>query len=574
MARTCGIRVGPRRYEMVVLDGSAKKHRIAAYKSGEFPQGGEDPMADAVRELESTIKELKVPVDAVGVAIDSGLAAFRTLKLPALDESKINDIIKFEVESQLPQWNIDDVVVDFMTLDKTEQETQLLVTAVPKSALQRELDLCSRAGVEPLDAELEATAMVNAALAAEVCAVDEAQVLVHIGEASTAVVVLDGGKVRSMRAIHIGALTHDPGAGPEALAEGATEDAEQARKRAAAVTANSDEAARRLEQAVSRIRRELGRTLSAARTANPIKAVYVCGWELPNLIGSTVLDIPVYELDAFVEDSGQPVQGAAPLVIAYGVALRMLGGGSLRPSLRREELRYTGTFERLELPIAVAVMLLVMWLSVFNIFEHRRIQNADGNLFLWLQSNKNFLINDPKAGKRGHLEKPWKEIQELVEKTAKPDSNLPWPRLDQFKQIERELQVKIAKLNQELGNTGEVAQPQSALEALTLVCCKMDDLKDQLGRVSIRRVNANYVPKTGGQDFVQVQLDLSFFNAGGAVAATGAFEALKSGLESSPWVREVVAKTTKEFPDGGGIYTDGFVVVCDLSKVERAKEGS
>ena len=142
MARTCGIRVGPRRYEMVVLDGSAKKHRIAAYKSGEFPQGGEDPMADAVRELESTIKELKVPVDAVGVAIDSGLAAFRTLKLPALDESKINDIIKFEVESQLPQWNIDDVVVDFMTLDKTEQETQLLVTAVPKSALQRELDLC------------------------------------------------------------------------------------------------------------------------------------------------------------------------------------------------------------------------------------------------------------------------------------------------------------------------------------------------------------------------------------------------------------------------------------------------
>jgi hypothetical protein len=82
MARTCGIRIGPRRYEMVVLDGSAKKHRMTAFKSGEFPQGGEDPMSDAIRELATAMKELKVPLDSTSVAIDSGLAAFRTLKLP------------------------------------------------------------------------------------------------------------------------------------------------------------------------------------------------------------------------------------------------------------------------------------------------------------------------------------------------------------------------------------------------------------------------------------------------------------------------------------------------------------
>jgi hypothetical protein len=558
---------------MVVLDGGAKKHRIAAFKSGEFPQGGEDPLADAVKELEAAAKELKVPTDSIGIAIDSGLAAFRTLKLPALDEAKVSEIIKFEVESQLPQWNIDDVVIDFLTLEKTEQETSLLVTAVPKTALQRELDLCTRAGVEPLDAELEATAMVNAALAAEICHVDEAQVLVHIGEASTAVVVMDGGKIRSMRAIHIGALTHEPAASP--AEEPTNGGADETAAHAPAPELSADDIARRQEQAVSRIRRELGRTLSGARTANPIKAVYVCGWELPNVIGTQVLDIPVYELDAFVEDSGQPVQGAAPLVVAYGVALGMLGGGSIRASLRREELRYTGTFERLELPLAIAIMLLVMWLAVFNIFEHRRIKDADGNLQLWLESNKNFLINDPKAGKRGHLEKPWPEIQRLAEQAASKENILPWPRIEQFGQIEREMQVKIAKLNQELGNTGEVTQPQSALEALTLVCCKMEELKDQIGRVAIRRVNANYVPqRTSTSDYVQVQLDLSFHDESGVVSATRSFETLKSELEKCPWVREVVAKTTKEFPDGNGIYTDLFTVVCDMSKVERAKEGS
>ena len=51
--------------------------------------------------------------------------------------------------------------------------------------------------------------MVNAALAAGVCPVDTAQILVHIGELSTSVVIMDGGKLREMRAIHLGAMSHD-----------------------------------------------------------------------------------------------------------------------------------------------------------------------------------------------------------------------------------------------------------------------------------------------------------------------------------------------------------------------------
>ncbi len=570
MARTCGIRIGPRRFEMVVLDGSAKKHRIAAYKSGEFPQGGSKPVDDAVAALKAAAAELKVPDDAIAIAIDTGLAAFRTIKLPALDESKIGDIIKFEVEGQLPQWNIDDVIVDFMTLESTDKETSLLVTAVQKSSLKRELDTCSAAGIEALDAELEATAMVNAALAADVCHVDEAQVLVHIGDTSTAVVVMDGGKLRAMRAIHIGALTHEPGA--TAAESSATAEGGEAADAAPAVAAlSSDELARRLENAVARIRRELGRTLSGARTAHPIKAVYVCGWEVPNLIGTQVLDIPVYELDAFVEDSGQPVQGAGPLVVAYGVALRLLGGGTIRASLRREELKYSGTFERLEAPLAMAVLLAVMWLLVFNLFENERLRTADTNMLLWLTSNKNFLVNDPKAGKRGNLEKPWPEIEKLVVDAAKRENTTQWTRLEQLQQIERQLMLRHAKLNTELGNTGEVKQPQSVLEALTLFTCLIDDMKEQLGRVQIRNVTGTYEPSRagGGEDKVRLLLNLSFHSEEGGIAATRSFEALSTMLRTQPWVIEVEGRNTKEFADGKGIVADGYVVLCDMSKVVR-----
>lgn len=571
MARSCGIRIGPRRFELVVLDGSPKKHRMTAYQTGEFPQGGDDPVSDAVAVLREAVKQHKAPLDATSIAIDTGLAAFRLLKLPALDENKIAEVIKFEVESQLPQWSIDDVVVDFMVLDKTDGESQVLVTAVPKASLQREIDVCSRAGIEPQEAELEATAMVNAAFAADICHVDDAQVLMHIGEASTAVVVIDGGKVRSMRAIHIGALTHEPAAVAEV--EGET-------PQVVSAEIGAVDAQRRLEQALSRIRRELGRTLSGARTANPIAAVYVCGWELPELVGSTILDVPVYELDVFEEDGGQPAEGVAPLVVAYGVALRLLGGGTLRGSLRREELRYTGAFERLELPIAVAVLTLITGLAIFNIFEFKRGVKLDGDLHAWLESNRNFLLSNAADGTRGSLENPPPELDKFVQETALPDdkkpengATAPYSRLEQLGQVENRLKLEINKLKKELGDSGEIAQPQSSLEALTLVMATIAEFQGDLGRIAVREAKARYSgSRSGAKDTVEVSLNLSFFKDESHLSATQAHDQLKRELEAKPWVAEIKPRQLTPFPDNTGVYTDGFTIVCDLGKVIRKPE--
>src|SRR5436190_4883917 len=185
MARAAGIRIGPRRFELVVLDGSAKKHRITAYMAGELPREGDDPIGSAGAVLREAVKKHGVPHDNVGVAIDTGLAAFRSIKVPFADKDKIEDVLKFEVESQLPQWNIDDVVVDFQILESADDSSDLLVTAVPKADLKTILAICEKAGIEPLEAELETSAMVNAAYASNVCTADSAQVLVHIGETST-----------------------------------------------------------------------------------------------------------------------------------------------------------------------------------------------------------------------------------------------------------------------------------------------------------------------------------------------------------------------------------------------------
>src|SRR5437867_583305 len=98
MARSCGLRIGPRRFELVVLDGSMKKSRIVSFAVGDLPRAGDeasgegpdavDPIGAAAAALARAAKEHDVPTDNVGLAIDTGLAAFRSLKMPFADKAK------------------------------------------------------------------------------------------------------------------------------------------------------------------------------------------------------------------------------------------------------------------------------------------------------------------------------------------------------------------------------------------------------------------------------------------------------------------------------------------------------
>src|SRR5690606_27681684 len=106
MARSCGIRIGAGAFELVVLDGGPRKHRVVAAVSGALPGDGlEDPGAVGAA-LKRALKGVNVPAENIGVAMDSRHAAFRKVKLPFSDRSKIEQVLKFEVEGELPQFSI------------------------------------------------------------------------------------------------------------------------------------------------------------------------------------------------------------------------------------------------------------------------------------------------------------------------------------------------------------------------------------------------------------------------------------------------------------------------------------
>lgn len=586
MARSCGIRIGPRRYEIVVLDGSPKKHQISAYYAGEFPTDVEDEEGEFSAALRKAAKDHNIPRENIGLVVDSGHAAFRRLQLPFSDTTKVEQVLKYEVEGLLPQWNIDDVVVDFQKLSEEEDACELLISAVPKTELGSLLSICERAGIEPLDAELETTALVNAASGAEIFSEDSAQLLVHVGDYSTSVVVVEGGQIREMRVIHIGALNPVPkdkeSEEEEASAEdGGSDKSDELVDPGELLTLENPEEpdavqeSRRIDQALKRIRRELGRTISGGRTSRPIEAIYVCGIELPGLIGSVVHDVPIYLLDCFDEDGGQPADGYGALVVAYGAAIHQLGGGAVVSSLRREELRYTGAFERIEFPLAVASLLVTTLLGVICILQLNQTRWQERGVQFWLRSSNNYMVGDKVKGEIGTLNPTPDDIEEYAQLLGTEGDPNRTP-IESLQYIHDELATRVLSLQSALGQDSDVKKPQSAFVATMLVLDVLDSIEG--ARPSLRKVRSSYQKaRRGNEESVAISIDLTFF-ADNSLRGTEHYESFQQKLEAKPWLVELERKKSTPLEGDAGISIDGLPITVDVEKYYEslnslAKEG-
>ena len=594
MARSCGIRIGPRRFELVVLDGSPKRHKISAYYTGEFSP--EDAVAYAAgdvtgvaRDLKEAAKNHRIPTESVTAVIATDQAAFRRITLPFSDRQKIDQVLKFEIESELPQFDIDMVVVDYHILNSNDSGAELIVSAVPKADVSRAVQACEKAGFEALEVELEATAIVNAAFAADICHIEDAQLLVHVGEHSTCVVVVAGGEVKEFRVIHIGGMTHL--ASELELGSIATSDKEGDEDDGDGDTESIDadvigtidpiEASRRTEQAVKRIRRELGRTISAARTPQEIEAIYVSGMDLPGLIGSEVMGVSVYVLDCFDADSGQPADGFGQLVASYGGAFRQLGGGQIKASLRRDDLRFTGTWERLEFPLAFAALMLATFLGMMNILQMRKLEKLSlQGVLPHLTSSNNFIVGgSPNKGNKGRPRMN-PVPRDLVER-AKPyytlNGPLPddlLPPLEELKVVESMINDKITELQKEVGDIQDVPLPPSAFAAMTLVLGVLTSNDEW--RPSLRALSASYVKgKRDEPEHISIKLTATFF-AKDSFEAANHVDAFDRALKSQPWCGEdgVDDVTTDPIEGDAGLTFKSKTIRVDMSKFVKGTVAS
>lgn len=588
MAKACGIRIGPRRFEIVVLDGSPKKPKVVTSLAGEIPPDEMDPVGATAHALKTAIKRHGISTENVGLVLDARAAAFRNLSLPVEDASKIESVLKFEVESQLPQFNIDEVVVDFYIKEVAANSSSLLVTAVPKDEITQALEACNDAGFDPLEVEVETTALVNAAAISGLCGIEEAQVLVHVGEESTAVALVDAGNVREMRVIQAGALSYTPnGVPPTDTDEG--EESEEGEDGEAAADDWDDYATdgppefQRVGEIVQRIRREIARTLSAARTVNELSGVYITGFVLPGLADEDILGVPVMLLESpdIENHEGDVHTEYSGCAIAFGAAVRQMGGGLIQPSLRREELKFSGAMERLELPLAVMCLLITTFLGVWFMFLEKERLSIDRDLRFMLESSVNYMMGDPKKGTPGNLEYPSDKLKAYVDNYTNkvPGSDPPEYRVDpernryeQLTYIRSLLLADQRELQKQMGQDTELVKPQSALKALTVVLDVIAQSDGKYGRVAFHSIDSLYRATSSNKpDMVIVTLEMAFFAESSGEASTN-YETFFNDLKTYPWY--VDHDYSRSDPIKGaesGAFLPNITIQVDVSKADEVK---
>lgn len=581
MARSCGIHIDRDHVRIVSLDGSAKKHKLALFDSAPI-QGS---VADTIKAL---AKRNKLKAEDIGLAVGSSSAAFRRMSLPFDDRNKIEEVIKFEVESELPQWDIDDIIVDFLVTDsRPGVSSELVVCAVPKEHLGEHIECLSKAGLEPTEAELDASAAFDGVAASGELSEESGTIIVNVGDASTVIAVCDGTKLESLRALRLGAgpvnrvvVDEATDETPDGAEDGEPQD--EAQDEAPADDAETETTvpsvadAQRAARSVQRLRRELMRTITAAQTEFPIDTVLLCG--------SRIEGLDSMELEGVDVRWATALEGDVPseAMVAYGAAIHQLGGGAFHPSMRREELRYTGTLERLELPLAVCAMLLFAFLAVKFIIVKKHLgwrdegnlaNNEAGDAQLWLQATLVYLL--PKEGRsRGRLETPSEELTAYAQK-ALAGEDLERTKYEELLHIRKLLTDEILSVRKEIGQVTDITLPLSAFKGGVLVMDAIDKMKADgtVPRFACRALEGRSVSRdeSKGGDVVEVKVTLDFWGET-ATEATRHYNEFKANIESQPWYEEIKPKPLKMVEGEPVASVEGLEILVDPSKAADAAQ--
>ncbi|MCC6783304.1 MAG: pilus assembly protein PilM [Planctomycetes bacterium] len=424
MARAVGLDAGVHEVKVVELDGSYRKPRLAKVSIDRVPGGASAELVaqGEARAALHALKDQHIKLDTVNLGYPCRDAVLRTLKIPFVGDDAIRKVIKFEAENSIHSHSVDDMVVDFLTFERGEGESSVLVAAVPKKSLGTLLEALEAEGLEPERVELDTMALYRvaewagcfgeeaakkAAAAAEsagaqASAVVEtvtgrrARIVIDVGAGSTRALAVVDGKLVDMRAIRIGteSIAEELAAELKLPVEKLRDAVREALVTGEDVALPADEAAAAapepaegettelparasvvphelVEKARKRFLERLGREILRFMTALPriseVERVYYTGGasQLPGVteVLKQGFECEIEPLDVLGRLSHglseDEVQKIGPrIAVAVGLALGMMGAAG-GFDFRREQFAYKRRFDRVKFPLAIVAMLAV-----------------------------------------------------------------------------------------------------------------------------------------------------------------------------------------------------------------------
>lgn len=383
MARAVGIELGEEIVRLLGLELQGRRARLLKAVEAPIAADGERPWEDRAAEaLRGALAGSGIPRGRAAGSVDSAEALVREVSLPFKSDEQIRKTLRFEVESQIHNFTIEQLIVAHYKTAETEKGALLLAAAAPKTSLERRLKAYQKAGVDPVALDLDVAAIFNAMKYAGGIDPQAPHLLVHGTSKFTKLVLVEGGRPRSIRTIRFSLAEGTAAAvAPEGAWPGETGgsaevavilDEEQARRFA-------DPGPDAKDALVGILAREISRFLLAqAEEASPSHILLSGAFEDEETRRriEKVTQIPARTFNplAAVDPAAAPEVRArsSRFAAALGLALKAAGVDALGMDFRQEEFQYRRKYEALKATALVTLELLIVFLAAVGLYFHFR----------------------------------------------------------------------------------------------------------------------------------------------------------------------------------------------------------
>jgi Tfp pilus assembly PilM family ATPase len=568
MATQTAIEYAGRRVRLLEFDGTSRKLRVVGVQDVDLdvpPQGegGPDPDDLRARAIAAAMKDAGFSNDPSAMAFDAAHAMFREFDLPFTNEEQIAKVVRFESESHFPG-DIDDVIIQHIVLRKLRDKSHLLVVAVRKDDLLDRLDILEESGLDPQLVDIDVFAMYHALVGTGVADEHPRQIIVDADTSTTTLMFLVDGTLFAVRSIRIGA--HGVAAAePPAEDGGEPAPASASASGSAAAAARSAARDTELETArthdyLSRLTREIRRTLSTLPDFGQADALYVTGSgsRLPGMrealtaaFGLQAKTLNLLERVDHKLDDAELERYGPEFGAALGMAYKLSGLDRTRTDFRREEAAYTRKFDQVKTPLIVLALmgfLVTAFLALHAFMDVKRLKAEYG---------------DPvtQGGILGTGDKQLVELfdseKELAEARARIAAVEFGPKRVQT--LVNEIQKLGEGIKQDLGRSTTIPELRSALGAWIELFEVIRENESTLGRIALSRIDIDATTK-------QPNIKLS-----GEMEDLTHLSTFMDLLKARPMFKQVGVGPTKPTSKGTMSFTD-MTIELDLSGGAAADE--
>jgi hypothetical protein len=377
MARSVGIELTDASVRILALEASGRKARILGFHEAPIPAGEAVWEERAAGALRGAFAAAGAPRGRIVASVDSGDALLREVTLPFKGDDQIRKTVRFEMESLIHNYSIEQLVVCHYKTGETDKGAQLIAAAVPKEVLGKRLKVFQDAGADPAAVDLDVCAVFNAIRHAGGIDSDAPQLLIHGTSKFTKLVFVEGRQPRSIRTIRFSLPAGVP-AGAKAAAGPRPPDRPD---EPMPVVVLSDEEAKRFGELdhdtqgalVEILAKEISRfLLASAASASPAHILLSGDFEderAARMLQDAV-EIPVRTFDLLGAVEHDLPKGPLRLAAPLGLALKGAGIDALGMDFRQDEFLYRKKFEAVKTTALVAIELAVVFLAAVALHFH------------------------------------------------------------------------------------------------------------------------------------------------------------------------------------------------------------